>query len=56
MSPVSLTQSVDPNVLQVGSIACQSSGATRDNGYWRLFDLDQEFGLFGTITGPVFPA
>ena len=44
-----ITQSVDPYTLETSSIACASEGVTRDTGWWRLFDLDSEFGLVGAF-------
>jgi hypothetical protein len=50
LAPQSITQSTDPNTISAGSsVACQG-GATTDNGWWRLFDLDDDHGLAGMFT------
>ncbi len=43
----SITQNVNPNVLDPVSVACAGGGITTDTSYWRLFDLDGEFDLVG---------
>jgi len=48
LSPLAITQNVDPNTIVAGtSVACAEGGMTRDNGYWRLYDLDADHGLAG---------
>jgi hypothetical protein len=50
LAPQSITQSTDPNTIAAGSsVACQG-GATTDNGWWRLFDLDDDHALAGAFT------
>jgi hypothetical protein len=48
LTPLQLTQNVDPfTVVQGTSNACGSAGVTTDQGWWRLFDLDDGHGLAG---------
>jgi len=46
-----ITQSVDPYTIVDGtSIACSSGSGTREQGWWRLFDLDDDHGLVGEFS------
>lgn len=46
LTPVSITQSIDPNSLVDGiSVACTSGDVARNNSWLRVFDLDGDHGL-----------
>jgi hypothetical protein len=48
LAPRHMTQSVDPNTVIAGtSVACGSAGVQTENGWWRLFDLDDDHGYTG---------
>jgi hypothetical protein len=50
LAPIQITQSVDPNTLIEGtSVACGSAGVQTENGWWRLFDLDDDHGQTGSF-------
>jgi hypothetical protein len=44
---ISITQSVDPNTVAAGAVACSPDGGatTTENSYWRVFDLPTDFGI-----------
>ncbi len=47
---VTITQNLDPtNLTSAMSVACVDGNATRDTGWWRLFDLDRDHGLTGEV-------
>jgi hypothetical protein len=48
LAPQQITQNVDPfTIIQGASNACGSAGVHTDNGWWRLFDLDDGHSLTG---------
>lgn len=56
--PVTLTHSVSNTIQSGNSQACGStqSGYTAQNSFWRVYDLDGDFGIFNpfTVQGVVF--
>jgi hypothetical protein len=46
-APVSITQNLEPAVIEAGSPACQSGGITTDNWFGRVYDLDGDHALTG---------
>jgi hypothetical protein len=47
LEPLSITQNLDPTVIEAGTPACQNGGITTDNWFGRVYDLDGDHGLTG---------
>jgi hypothetical protein len=51
LAPVTITQSIDPDTIESGtSVACSDGIFTTENAWLRLFDLDDDHGLFGVFS------
>jgi hypothetical protein len=51
LAPQSITQSIDPYTIVLGtSVACSDGVYTTENAWLRLFDLDDDHGLVGAFT------
>jgi hypothetical protein len=50
LAPVTITQSNDPDTIEIGSgVACSDGVYTTENAWLRLFDLDGDHGLSGAF-------